>query len=261
MPKTFIESHGYTFYVEESPLYDETSGEICIEFLSLKKQPYPCVRIIVSKNPKKTSAELQSLNYYASCSIKEKMLENHEGTIQMIKTALAYMLTRYPHVAQVGIQDETFINIPTKPLITSRRLLLGQQGWYEEYLGAHPSARIETTLEFLRQPKTQTQLHEILLKFPEAQDTLGGNQTWWSPKNLKRVADELDRTLFQRLLGTTWTLSSKTIKGWNALGNRGGGGVDCVDYDTAPNLVKQSRRLKNILRNARTGYVNGHQIQ
>ena len=261
MSKTLIESHGYTFYVEESPLYDETSGEICIEFLSLKKQPYPCVRIIVSKNPKKTSAELQSLNYYASCSIKEKMLENHEGTIQMIKTALAYMLTRYPHVAQVGIQDETFINIPTKPLITSRRLLLGQQGWYEEYLGAYPSAKIETTLEFLRQPKTQTQLHEILLKFPEAQDTLGGNQTWWSPKNLKRVADELDRTLFQRLLGTTWTLSSKTIKGWNALGNRGGGGVDCVDYDTAPNLVKQSRRLKNILRNARTGYVNGHQIQ
>ena len=256
MSKTLIESHGYTFYVEESPLYDETSGEICIEFLSLKKQPYPCVRIIVSKNPKKTSAELQSLNYYASCSIKEKMLENHEGTIQMIKTALAYMLTRYPHVAQVGIQDETFINIPTKPLITSRRLLLGQQGWYEEYLGAHPSARIETTLEFLRQPKTQTQLHEILLKFPDAQD-----KTWWSPKNLKRVADELDRTLFQRLLGTTWTLSSKTIKGWNALGNRGGGGVDCVDYDTAPNLVKQSRRLKNILRNARTGYVNGHQIQ
>jgi len=258
MSKTLIESHGYTFYVEESPLYDETSGEICIEFLSLKKQPCPCVRIIVSKNPKKTSAELQSLNYYASCSIKEKMLENHEGTIQMIKTALAYMLTRYPHVAQVGIQDETFINIPTKPLITSRRLLLGQQGWYEEYLGAHPSARIETTLEFLRQPKTQTQLHEILLKFPEAQDTLGGNQTWWSPKNLKRGADERDPVIFQRLLGTTWTLSAKTINSWNALC---GGGVVKLPQIAFDDLIqKQSQRLKTIVRKARLGYVNGHQI-
>jgi hypothetical protein len=187
------------------------------------------------------------------------MLENHEGTIQMIKTALAYMLTRYPHVAQVRIQDETFINIPTKPLITSRRLLLGQQGWYEEYLGAHPSAKIETTLEFLRQPKTQTQLHEILLKFPEAQDTLGGNQTWWSPKNLKRVADELDPVIFQRLLGTTWTLSAKTINSWNALC---GGGVVKLPQIAFDDLIqKQSQRLKTIVRNARTGYVNGHQIQ
>jgi len=255
---SFIESHGYTFYVEESPLYDVTSGEICIEFISLKKQPCPCVRIIVSKNQKETIAELQMLNYYASCN-PNPMLENHEGTIQMIKTALAYMLTRYPHVAQVGIQDETFINIPTKPLITSRRLLLGQQGWYEEYLGAHPSAKIETTLEFLRQPKTQTQLHEILLKFPEAQDTLGGNQTWWSPKNLKRVADELDPVIFQRLLGTTWTLSAKTINSWNALC---GGGVVKLPQIAFDDLIqKQSQRLKTIVRNARTGYVNGHQIQ
>jgi len=260
MTRQFIESYGYSFYVEESPLYDETNGEMCIEFLSLKKQPYPCVRIIVSKNPKEPIAELQALNYYASCSIKEKMLENHEGTIVMVKTALAYMLSQFPHVTQVELQDETFIDLPTKPFITSRRLLLGQQGWYEEHLGAHPSAKTAKTLDYLRQHMTQVKLRAILETFEDAPHD---NKRWWSAQNLKCVTDKFNPALFQRLLGTTWTISKETIQNWNVFfeiklhgggtgGTSGTGGMNDIEI--------QSRRLKNIIRKARIGYVNGHQV-
>jgi hypothetical protein len=76
---TLVKAEGYTFYVEEEPIYDYDMDKCEIKtstrsilFLSLKKQPYPCVKIDVSKDIHITIAELQLTNYYKSCSIKEK---------------------------------------------------------------------------------------------------------------------------------------------------------------------------------------------
>ena len=162
------------------------------------------------------------------------------------------MLSQFPHVTQVELQDETFVDVPTKPFITSRRLLLGQRGWYEEHLGAHPSAKTAKTLDYLRHPMTQVKLRAILETFEDAQD-----KRWWSAQNLKRVTDIFNPAVFQRLLGTTWTISKETIRNWNVLFKielHGGGTCGMNDIEI------QSRRLKNIIRKARIGYVNGHQV-
>lgn len=246
----FVASGGYTFYVEENPLYDDDNDDIRIEFLSLKKQPYPCVRMIASKNPRQTSAELSAL-----CSIKDKLLENHQGTIMMLKTALAYLLSRYPHIKRVELQDETFIDIPTRPFITSRRLLLGQRGWYEENLGARPSKKTRKLIRHLRQPVTQQAVQDILVKYAHTYD-----KKWWSAENTKRVADELNPALFQQLLGTTWVIPAETIRGWNVL-------FDVKDRQEmqagGAQLAQpaEHRRLQRILKKAHSGYVNAHQVR
>jgi hypothetical protein len=184
-------------------------GDVDIQFLSLKKQPYPCVRIELNTNKKNKEAYLQSVNFYTSCSIKEKQLEKQSGTITMIQTALTYMKKTYSHVKKIHIQDETFINIPGKPLITSRRLLKGQKGWYEEYLGATPLLEIlKSKLNMLRKPETQEKLQALLP--PEASDN-----KWWIPTNTMNVAEKLQEHLFHYLIGTMWIISADTIDNYN----------------------------------------------
>lgn len=250
--RRFISSSGYTFYVEESPLYDD-DDDIRLEFLSLQRQPYPCVRMILSKRPKYTSASLQTLNYYSSCSIKDKMLDNYQGTIIMLKTALSYLITRYPHISRVELQDETFINIPTRPLITARRLLLGDQGWYEEHVGARPTLNTSKLTKYLRQPITQKAVQDIVLKYKHSDD-----KTWWSPENTKRVADELNSAVFQQLLGTTWEIDSATIRGWNVAFDTDRTGGSQVERLARARV--QHKRLQRVLQGADSGYVNCHQV-
>jgi hypothetical protein len=160
MKQYFIHVKDYTFFLTDEINED---GDVDIQFLSLKKQPYPCLRIELNTNKKNKEAYLQSVNFYTSCSIKEKQLDKQSGTITMIQTALTYMKKTYSHVKKVHIKDETFINIPGKPLITSRRLLKGQMGWYEEYLGATPLLEIlSSKLNMLRKPETQEKLQALI---------------------------------------------------------------------------------------------------
>lgn len=66
------------------------------------KQPYPCVKIDVSKNPSETVAELQ-------LTIKDKELPKHIGTIIMIQSALIYVMNRFKHIQTIELQDETWM--------------------------------------------------------------------------------------------------------------------------------------------------------
>jgi hypothetical protein len=249
---TLVNTEGYTFYVEEEPIYDYDMDDNEIEtltrsilFLSLKKQPYPCVKIDVSKDKHITIAELQLTNYYKSCSIKEKELEQHSGTIVMLKTALTYVIQAYPHVKMIELQDETIINIPTKPLITPRRLLLGQKGWYEEYLGATPKkSSLIDTLRFLRQPSTQNSITDILP--PESH-----NKQWWNPDNIKRITDKINKSLFQYLIGSMWQISAATIRNYN---------INIHIIQPAEQSGGYHKKLMKIRREGLSGYVPLHQI-
>lgn len=197
---------GYTFFLTDR--VDE-EGNVKIMFLSLQKQPYPCVLIELNKNKRKTEGYLQSVNFYTSCSIKEKELEKQSGTITMIQTALTYMLNQYPHIKKVQLQDETFIDIPTKPLITPRRLLKGQLGWYEEYLGAYPLLDIlKEKLKYLRKPETQAKLQTLL-------PSNSSDNKWWIPTNIIPIAEQLQERLFHYLIGTMWVISASTIRNYN----------------------------------------------
>jgi hypothetical protein len=240
-----VEAEGYTFYVKEERIDDDET--IVIDFLSLKKQPYPCVRIYIEGDFKDTNASLHSINYYKSCSIKEKELEKHYGTIALIKTALTYMIVKYPHIKTTTLQDETFIDIPKKPLITTRRLVKGQPGWYEEYLNAKPNSKLLIKkLKLLRKQSVQEKLLTLLP--PESNDN-----KWWVPENIKPVVDKIEMDLFKFLIGSPWIIDTETIKNYNIkltitpdVSQKGGG--------------KYYKKLKTVIKYGTSGYVNRHMI-
>jgi hypothetical protein len=246
-----IQSGGYTYYVVEAPMYDYDddfnpieTDTIEMECLSFKKQPYPCVRISLSK--KEPIATLHLVNYYKSCSVKEKKLEKHSGTIHMIQTILSHTINTYPHITFVELQDETFIHVPKKPLITARRLLLGQKGWYEEYLGALPAKKeLQYTLNYLRLPSTQENIHTFLP--PDAQ-----NKLWWFPEHIKYVADKINNKLFPYLIGSLWMISADTIREYG------------ITMQISPATPKQSggfqRKLQRIYRTAPIHHVSSHRV-
>jgi hypothetical protein len=241
MHQNLIHVKGYTFFITDET---DEDGYVEILVLSLKRQPYPCVRIELDINPKKIEGYLQSVNYYTSCSIKEKELEKQSGTITMIQTALTYMLTKYPHIKMVNLQDETFIDIPTKPLITPRRLLKGQMGWYEEYLNAIPVLEVlKAKLKLLRKPETQAKLQALLP--PESNDN-----KWWIPANIIPIAEKLQQGLFHYLIGTLWVISASTIRDYN------------IELDMEPVSSQKGgayrKRIKNIFAKRPTKTLGRH---
>lgn len=157
----------------------DEEGNVKIMFLSLQRQ---CISI-----------ELTNTEGYLQCDTS--------CSITMIQTALTYMLNQYPHIKKVHLQDETF---PTEPLITPRRLLKGQLGWYEEYLGAYPLLDIlKEKLKHLRKPETQAKLQTLL------------PSNWWIPTNIIPIAEQLQENLFHYLIGTMWVISASTIRNYN----------------------------------------------
>ena len=244
----------YTFFMEETiDAYDN----IVISFLSTIRQPYPCVRIEFDRRPQYTTAYLQGLQYYRTCSIRDKELENHSGTIIMVKAALTYMLDKYSYIREVHLQDETFIDIPSKPLITPRRLLLGEKGWYEEYFGAIPeNSMLDKKIQMLRQKDVQTRIRAFLPI--DAED-----KTWWIPTNIQSVCDYVSSGLARYLVGSSWVIPSKTIRTYDitytiqpASIQRGGSNMKSRDNAT----VSALRRLNNILSKGRTGAISRYTL-
>jgi hypothetical protein len=123
----------------------------------------------------------------------------------MIQSAMMYVIEKYSHIKTIEIQDETFINIPSKPLITARRLLTGRKGWYEDYFGATPKTPfLAEILRYLRLPSIQEKVKSLLP--PEASQ----NQ-WWIPNHIKEIADSIREGLFSYLIGSMWVISKETI--------------------------------------------------
>ncbi len=188
----YLESDGYTYALDIN-----TSSDVTVyKFVSLVKQPYPCVKITVYDD----SMVLDALNYYKSCSLSEKSLDKSQGTVHMLKVALAYVFDNHPNITHVDLQDETFIDIEGKPLITSRRLLQGHKGWYEEHLQAIPTGKTKQLLKFLRDPKRRSHIDVQLPKQPN---------TWWTASNIMKVCEMIrcPSTVF----GTTWNIERSTV--------------------------------------------------
>ena len=251
---TFVSSGNYTFYVKEESVYDYNdegdeveTDSVILYALSVKRQPFPCVKIELSKNKKYPIAELQTLNFYTSCSVK-KPLDKSIGTIRMIQTLLLYTIKTYPHITSVELQDETFIDVPGKPLITPRRLLMGEKGWYEASVGALPKKPVlGYHLHFLRLPSTQQKVKALLP--PEATHNL-----WWVPERIKEVADKLKEGLFAHLIGSQWTIPASTIRAYDIP----------IEVTSATLTPAQTggfqRKLKRVYQRAPLNYVSHHWV-
>jgi len=99
-------------------------------------KPMPCVRLSLDKYDHQWHLIIQDIMYYSTCA-KEGLIKG-DGTVEMVKGALVYLVTKY-NVASVSLSDKSFVPNPDNPVIISeRRLLAGKPSWYEEYLGAVP---------------------------------------------------------------------------------------------------------------------------
>ena len=72
----YITSGDYTFAL----IHESQYGTDQYKFVSMKKQPYPCLHIAVYEG--ETDANIEMLNYYKSCS-----LEKGGGTAYMLRAS------------------------------------------------------------------------------------------------------------------------------------------------------------------------------
>jgi len=206
-----IDYHLYVFYLKE---YDYDDMNV-ITIVSKVKQPFPCVQLFIPNYPD-SSASIQSLNYYQTCSVNEKLLDKKNGTVIMIQIALHYAKMKYPYIKEFQLQDETHIDISAmeKPLITSRRLLEGRLGWYEEYLNAIPIQGTKLLIKYIRDVKIQSYIKGLL-------SSESSNPLWWTPSNIIKITSILNKELPERykhtlninreIFGTTWSIPVEEI--------------------------------------------------
>jgi len=226
----------YVFYLKEINEYDS----INIQIASKVRQPYPCIDISVSLLPD-TSAILQMLNYYKSCSINEKSLDRKNGTAIMLQIAISYAINKYKYITHFELQDNTFIDISAmeKPLITSRRLLEGRLGWYEEYVNAKPMCKTIKLVKYLRSETIQERIKEFLPKE-------SSNPLWWTPTNIIKLTDKVDKkNISPYILHTTWSIPVEEIPN--------------VKY-TLDETQDGGGHINKLMKKGRHYYVNRHLI-
>lgn len=230
-------SHGYKYEV----IYEHNDDYKILEliFISIKKQPYPCLKIQVPYE--ETHATLQHLNYYSSCSFNEKQLGEHQS--HMLQVALKYMVDMFPYIKCVELTDELCVDLcnDNNPLITPRRLILGKMGWYQEYLNAEPYGNTIKLLQHLQRDIVQRDIANILLDIPEAKDVL-----WWTPRNIRMIADKIK--IYGRIFGTSWIVHAKVIKDYD------------ISYEIQKGFNEYSWRTQNIIKNAKCNKVFYHMI-
>lgn len=246
----FIHSGDHVFFIIEKPdyEYDEDcnkieTDEVYIKCLSLKEISVPCVCLSLSKKKQKTYAELSLLYSHTSCS-----LEQDTNVVYMLQTILTYVLESYPYITSIEVQDDTLINVPGKPLITARRLLLGQKGWYEEHLGAIPREdRIRYRLNFIRHPMIQPRVRALVP--PETVE----NPHWWSPERIAVIADQVNTDILMYIIGSKWTISAATIKKYG------------IQMKIIPATMEETavyeEKIHRVQRDAPFSYVSFHWIR
>lgn len=213
--KTII-SGNYSFSVDIDIEYDIYT----YRFIAMSKHPYPCVQITVYDN---MIGNIDMLNYYANCSYSKKLLEKGSGSIYMLKTALTYVADRHPDVKQYDLQDETYMELPGKPLITARRLLMGEKGWYEEYLDAIPTQKTKYIIQYLRDSKNRMLYQN---KIPDVE------KTWWTPKNTMQICYSIKCP--GSVLGTTWYIPKDIIDSY---------GINYIIQDSINGGYKKQRYI------------------
>lgn len=179
-----------------------------------------CVKITILKDNHIIPGNIDTLYYNNECSISSVKLDKKDGTILMLKTALQYVHDKYPYVKSFELQDETHVNDESigKPLITSRRLLYGKPGWYEEYFGAKP---INSTIELIEYIQKNRKLIDKLIKKYKPRDA--GNE-WFVPQNILLITEHIpsiknnnNSSIFsvsRKIFGTSWEITREKINSY-----------------------------------------------
>jgi hypothetical protein len=158
-------------------------------------------------------ADLLNVNYYSSCS---KNFQKSTGTVHMVNTLLKYVIDNYPHIKSFKLKDTTNINneidnsVETPFFVTTRRLLKGELGWYEEKFGAVPIGDTIDIISFLRLQRNT--FNDII--------PMNKPNSWWTEENTSSIIKKIclhttniNPGLLQKIIYfTEWSIPSKNIK-------------------------------------------------
>lgn len=182
-----------------------------------KKEDDICVKITIPKESYNIPGigNVNTVYCIKEYPVNKTTFEKWDGTIHMLKTALRYVCDTYPYIEELEIQDETHVNNEKygKPLITSRRLLLGEPGWYEEYFGAKPN---RDTTRLIRQiAKNRNMIDDRIRKYKP--DTIGNE--WFTSANILSITNNVKPSIVNgaifnispKIFGTFWKISRNTI--------------------------------------------------
>jgi hypothetical protein len=171
-----------------------------------------CLIIHIPNNKSESIAYLASVNYYKDCA---KNFESNKGTSHMIKTALQYVLDNNKNITRVELKDTTIINKDINPsieepfYITTRRLFMGQKGWYEEKCGAIPINRTIDIIQFLQKNR-----HSFEKEIPSHEPKELWTQEYTS-QIIEKICNKTSTQYFQlletALYFTEWAISQETI--------------------------------------------------
>ena len=167
----------------------------------------PCIIIFIDKE-NQAEATIEKVFYSEGCSYSETPLEQKNGTILMLKTALKVATDIFKNIKYFKLKDMSHKynkNIKESVWITPRRLLQQKPGWYEEFVGATPT--------------NDTKKIKLLIKnfYSKIEENIPkDNLSWWTTENILKLTSIIDRNfLTKNILGTYWIINRKKISDYN----------------------------------------------
>ena len=187
----------------------------------------PCIIIFIDKE-NQTEATLEKVFYSEGCSYSETPLEQKDGTIIMLQTALKVACDIFKNIKYFKLKDMSHKNINNKIWITPRRLLQQKPGWYEEYFRATPTNDTKKIKSLIK--KFYSKIEENI---PE------NNLSWWTTENILKLTSIIDRNfLTNNILGTYWIINRRTINDYNI-------NYDIPNRNNIPQLYNNINNINN----------------
>lgn len=180
-------------------------------------KPRGCVEISVYGND--TTARLQNVKYYATCSTARQFQKN-EGAMQvLLKIALKWLIRNYPHINKVTFTDESYYNLDNGQVLMLPEKLYLTEGhtWYSKHFGAKPSTRTRLVLKLFARAYKDGKQHFNTLPLDS-----------WTEENAAKTLSVYPALYGKQISGTEWYITRETIASYDVgdpVWNQQGGGV------------------------------------
>lgn len=116
------------------------------------------------------------------------------GTHIMLRGALKFIVNTFPHINKIVLTD-TSSKIRTRVLLTPKRIILGEPGWYQIHFGAVPTKASKDIIK---------SLHNEIRKIDKS---MVAKQSWGTAEDLKYPLNKLD--------GMEWEILRQTIDNYD----------------------------------------------
>jgi hypothetical protein len=223
-----LKTTNYTFWAEayKDPVYSDE-----IVYNIGKQNGLPCIRLSVIDIPdtNKKICILCEVSYSSTCA--KEGLEKKTGTIEMIQGAIKALFRVQKDIPYVEFTDKSYWETSKKGKvpIAERRVLAGRPTWYQEYLGAVPTAITRVILRLYEHASKIIVTEEILegLGIRGKVKYIGKPVSFlvqdryerWTEEQLLKLIQNLNIDKLNHLnsnsvslSGSTWTISREVVR-------------------------------------------------